>query len=108
MRVQSIHDFTGWFDTVLTTPRSQVAMMRLAPGKETGPRAESHPRSDQVLLVLEGAVDGEVDGSPVSLSKDQFLVIPAGTPHRFYNPHSKPALTFNVYALPAYPAETQE
>jgi mannose-6-phosphate isomerase-like protein (cupin superfamily) len=31
-------------------------------------------------------------------------LIPAGTPHRFTNKARKPAVTFNVYAPPEYPA----
>ena len=32
------------------------------------------------------------------------LVIPAGVKHRFTNRGNKPAVTFNVYSPPAYPA----
>lgn len=82
-------------------------MMTLTEGQETGPQPESHPVSDQVLLVLEGTLEGEVNGVPVNLTEGQFLVIPAGSPHRFCNRRSTPALTFNVYAPPAYPPETK-
>lgn len=107
MKPQSVHDFQEWFETLHTTARSQVAMMRLDPGRETGKSAESHPHSDQALLVLEGAVKGEVEDKSVQLAQGEFIVIPAGARHRFYNESDQPALTFNVYALPAYPPETK-
>jgi mannose-6-phosphate isomerase-like protein (cupin superfamily) len=106
MKPQSVHNFKEWFETLHTTAQSQVAMMRLNPGQESGDSAESHLGSDQVLLVLEGTLQGEVAGECISLSKGEFITIPADTPHRFYNSSVTPALTFNVYAPPAYPTHT--
>lgn len=107
MKPQSVYDFQQWFETLHTTEKSQVAMMRLDPGCSTGDTAEAHPDSDQVLLVLEGKIKGDVDAQAVVLSQGEFVVIPAKAPHRFYNDFAESALTFNVYALPAYPPETK-
>lgn len=107
MKPQSVHNFKEWFETLHTTDKSQVAMMRLNPGDETGVEAESHTHSDQVLLVLEGQVKGEVGNEEVALKKGEFVTIPADRPHRFYNDSNESALTFNVYAPPAYPPETK-
>lgn len=108
MQSHSIHDFQEWFQVIQTTERCQVAMMELPPGQATGDKAEAHPESEQVLLVIEGAVQGEVDGKQVSVDKGQFVIIPAKTPHRFVNDGPETALTFNVYAGPAYPANAKE
>jgi hypothetical protein len=42
-----------------TTPRSQTAVMNLAPGKMSGDEAEAHLKSDQIVIVRndEGAAE---------------------------------------------------
>jgi mannose-6-phosphate isomerase-like protein (cupin superfamily) len=107
MQPRSVHDFQDWFQVLETTERSQVAMMELAPGQATGDEAEAHDQSDQVLLVMTGAVKGEIAGETVSIGQGQFVIIPAGTKHRFSNEGPEPALTFNVYAGPVYPPNTK-
>lgn len=82
-------------------------MMELAPNQATGDEAEAHPESDQVLLVIEGAIHGEIDGDYIALGRGEFVVIPANTKHRFFNESPEPALTFNVYSAPAYPPDTK-
>lgn len=90
-----------------TSKRSQTAMMRLAPGKSTGKKAEAHKNSDQVLLMLSGKLSGRVGGKIVRLEKGDVLLIPAGAPHRFNNPGKRAAVTFNVYSPPEYPPGTK-
>lgn len=99
---ENVHQFGDWFEIMTETSRSQVAMMRLDAGKASGDHPESHPRSDQILLVLEGEVEGEIAAERRVLKKGEFVLIAAGTPHRFVNKGPKTALTFNVYAPPAY------
>ncbi len=107
MTPRNVHDFQEWFEILQTTGKSQVAMMRLDVGQATGEKPEEHPESDQILLVLEGHVSGTIGDQNVVLDQGQFVVIPAATPHRFVNESEKPALTFNVYAPPAYPPDTK-
>lgn len=78
-------------------------MMTLAPGDETGRKAEAHKKSDQILLVLSGKLSGTVGPETVELKKGDVLLIRAGVPHRFRNPGRKKAVTFNVYSPPEYP-----
>ena len=80
-------------------------MMTLAPGKSSGNKAEAHENSDQVLLLLEGELTGEVGNEQANLKQGDMIVIPAGVKHRFTNRAAKPAVTFNVYSPPAYPAD---
>ena len=103
MNVTNIERATEWFEVLQTTGRSQTAMMTLEPGAATGEKAEAHEKSDQVLLVLEGELIGEVGDERPRLSKGDVIVIEAGTKHRFANASDKPARTFNVYSPPAYP-----
>jgi mannose-6-phosphate isomerase-like protein (cupin superfamily) len=107
MNVTNIGRAAEWFQVLQTTKRSQTAMMTLEPGAASGEKAEAHEESDQVLLMLEGELIGEVGDERPRLKKGDVIVIEAGTKHRFANASDKPALTFNVYSPPAYPAETK-
>jgi len=107
MNVTNIGRATDWFQVLQTTSRSQTAMMTLEPGAATGEKAEAHNDSDQVLLVLEGELIGEVGDQRPRLKKGDVIVIEAGTKHRFANASDKPAVTFNVYSPPAYPPKAK-
>jgi mannose-6-phosphate isomerase-like protein (cupin superfamily) len=104
MNVTNISEAKGWFEVLQTGERSQTAMMTLAPGDATGDKAEAHEKSDQVLLILGGELTGEVGDQRPHLKKGDVIIIPAGVKHRFVNRAKKPAVTFNVYSPPAYPA----
>jgi mannose-6-phosphate isomerase-like protein (cupin superfamily) len=104
MDVTNIDNAKEWFEVLQTGERSQTAMMTLAPGKSTGEKAEAHEKSDQVLLMLEGELTGQVGNDHPDLKKGDVIIIPAGAKHRFINRTAKPAVTFNVYSPPAYPA----
>jgi mannose-6-phosphate isomerase-like protein (cupin superfamily) len=107
MDVRNVREATAWFEVLQTHPRSQTAMMTLQPGDTTGEKAEAHEKSDQVLLVLDGQLGGEVGNERPTLEKGDVIVVPAGTKHRFVNRGQRPAVTFNVYSPPAYPPETK-
>jgi len=104
MDVTNIDRATDWFEVLQTSERSQTAMMTLAPGDSTGDKAEAHKKSDQVLLMFDGELTGEVGDEHPRLKKGDVIIIPAGVKHRFTNRAAKPAVTFNVYSPPAYPA----
>ena len=103
MNVANIGSAIEWFQVLQTTERSQTAMMTLEPGAATGEKAEAHEKSDQVLLVMEGELIGEVGDERPRIKKGDVIIIEAGTKHRFANASDKPAVTFNVYSPPAYP-----
>ena len=104
MNVTNISDAKDWFEVSQTGERSQTALMTLAPGDATGDKAEAHEKSDQVLLILKGELTGDVGDQRPHLKKGDVLIIPAGAKHRFVNRAMKPAVAFNVYSPPAYPA----
>ncbi len=104
MNVTNISEAKDWFEVLQTGERSQTAMMTLAPGDATGDKAEAHEKSDQVLLMLDGELTGEVGDQRPHLKKGDVIIIPAGVKHRFVNRARKSAVTFNVYSPPAYPA----
>ena len=99
----NINEAKGWFEVLQTSERSQTAVMTLAPGKSSGEKAEAHEESDQVLLILEGELTGEVGGEHLSLKKGDVIMVPSGVKHRFTNRMQTRAVTFNVYSPPAYP-----
>ncbi|HST31495.1 MAG TPA: cupin domain-containing protein [Chthoniobacterales bacterium] len=100
--MSNISEATEWFEVLQTSERTQTAIMTLKPGDESGPTAEAHDKSDQVLLMLEGELNGEVGEERPRLQKGDIILIPAGTRHRFTNHGSQSAITFNVYSPPAY------
>jgi len=102
MEIINIGEAREWFEVLQTSERSQTAMITLALGDATGARAEAHEKSDQVLLMLDGELTGEVGDQHPNLKKGDVIIIPAGVKHRFVNRAAKPAVTFNVYSPPAY------
>src|SRR5438309_11477150 len=107
MNVTNIDRATEWFQVLQTTKRSQTAIMRLEPGAATGEKAEAHEKSDQVLLMVEGELIGEVGDERPRLKKGDVIIVKAGTKLRFANASGKVAVTFNVYSPPAYPPDTK-
>jgi mannose-6-phosphate isomerase-like protein (cupin superfamily) len=102
MDIKNINDVSDWFKVLQTTKRTQTAVMILKPGKSSGSEPEGHKDSDQVLLVLEGEVEGEIGDETVTMKKGDVVVIPAGTKHQFTNRSSADVLTFNTYSPPEY------
>ena len=103
MDVTNINKAKEWFEVLQTSEQSQTAMMTLAPEDSTGAKAEAHKNSEQVLLLLDGELTGEVGDDRPTLRKGDVIIIAAGVKHRFTNRGRKAAVTFNVYAPPAYP-----
>jgi mannose-6-phosphate isomerase-like protein (cupin superfamily) len=101
-------DIDHWFKVLQTTSRSQTAVMNLAPGKMSGDEAEAHPKSDQILVVLEGEVVAEVGDERAKMRAGDMVVIPAGIRHRFRNDAKKAVRTVSVYAPPTYPPDAEE
>jgi len=77
--------------------------MTLKPHDESSEEMNTHDKSDQVVLVLEGEIEAEVGKVKRMLKKGDTCIIPAGTPHRLTNPGSRQAVTFSVYSPPEYP-----
>ena len=102
MEIKNIREAGDWFEVLQTTKRTQTAMMTLKPGKSSGSKPEGHKKSDQVLLVLEGEVRGEIGEDTVTMRKGDVIIIPAGTKHKFINRSSADVVTFNTYSPPEY------
>jgi len=80
----------------------QTAVMVLDSGEESGPLGNEHPQSEQVLYVVQGLVEAEVDGKHFTMAPGDSVIVPNGAPHRFVNRTMDRVVTFNVYAPKAY------
>jgi len=100
--MKNIREVSDWFDVLQTTARTQIAMMTLKPGQSSGSEQEGHKNSDQVLLVLDGEVEGEIGDNTITMREGDVVIIPAGTKHKFGNRSSADAVTFNTYSPPEY------
>lgn len=107
MKISNIHQAKQWFEVLQTTDRTQAAVMRLDPGKATGEHAEAHEKSEQLLLLLEGALAAEIGSERLAMNTGDMMIIPAGVKHKFSNPGTTVAITFNTYFPPEYPADAK-
>lgn len=105
MKIANIKEATEWFEVLQTTERCQTAVMRLSRGQATGDAPESHEKSEQVMLLLEGDLLADIGSKHSKIKAGDVVIIPAGVKHKFTNIGDKTALTFNVYAPPAYSAD---
>jgi mannose-6-phosphate isomerase-like protein (cupin superfamily) len=108
MKVAHTKTVRRFFKVLQTSRKSQTAMMTLKPGQDSGPKGTDHPKSEQVLLVLKGSVVAEVRRTKRTLKPGDAVIVPAGAAHRFSNRGKTSALTFNVYAPPAYDEDEEE
>lgn len=97
-----------FFKVLQTGKRTQTAMMTLQPGEESGPMGNDHPQSEQVLFVVRGQLVAEIGTKRRTLKAGDSVHVPLRARHRFVNKSKRPAVTFNVYAPPAYAANEEE
>ncbi len=102
MDKRNIAETQSSFSVLQTDENSQTAVMILEPGSWSGEKANEHPSSEQTLLVIEGEVVAEIGDEREVLKKGDVVIVPQRAKHRFGNESAKTAITFNVYAPPAY------
>jgi mannose-6-phosphate isomerase-like protein (cupin superfamily) len=102
MSATNIRDSKSWFDVLETAQHCQTAVMTLGPGEESGPKQNEHPLSEQVLYLVEGELEAEIGDRRLTMRAGDSVIVGTQTPHRFSNRSDRPAITFNVYAPPAY------
>lgn len=101
MHPLSLNTFKGeFFKIIHTTDKSQVGVMTLSAGQDSGP--EERHEGDQVVYIIEGAVEIEVNREPRKLSAGMVVTIPANAQHHIYNRSSRAAFLLSVYAPPSY------
>jgi len=76
MTKANILEASNWFEVLLTARRTQVAVMRLEAGGVSSESLNTHAESDQVLLVLEGAVRAEIGSEKGELVRGTWSLFP--------------------------------
>lgn len=84
------------------TKQSQMAIMVLQPGEDSGEYGNEHPESDQIMVVLEGQAEATVNDEELTLDMNDVLLIAAGEPHQIRCRGKSPLRTINFYSPPAY------
>ncbi|HKU68133.1 MAG TPA: cupin domain-containing protein [Candidatus Baltobacteraceae bacterium] len=102
MSVLNARKSESWFAVLQTGELSQTAVMSIGPGEESGRKKNEHPQSEQVLYVIEGELYAEIGERSFTLRAGDSTIVRRNVAHRFCNRTQYPALTFNVYAPPAY------
>lgn len=105
MNLANLGQSSDFFEVLQTTDRSQTAVMTLGPGGASSGEPNIHPKSDQVVLLVEGELTAEIGGEKRRMRAGDIVIVPAGTPHKFTNSGSAEAKAFSTYAPPAYPAK---
>src|ERR1043166_1477719 len=98
MSVSNIDTATEWFEVLQTGERSQTAIMTLRPGRSTGEKPEAHEKSDQVLLVLKGELEGEIGNERPQLREGNVSTVPGGVKLRFVNRGERDPFPLTVYS----------
>ncbi len=105
MKLTRIFQAGSGFKVLETTERSQTGLLTLEAGESSSDDPSVHQDSDQVLVVLQGEVTAEIAAESAVLKSGDAVVVPAKTPHKFSNRGEERAVTFSVYAKPAFPAD---
>jgi mannose-6-phosphate isomerase-like protein (cupin superfamily) len=89
-------------EVLFTGALSQLVVMSLQPGEETG--LKTHPATDQFIRVEEGEGKAILQGAEYKLRDGSAIIIPAGTDHNIINTCSKKALKlYTIYTPPEHP-----
>lgn len=102
MRKISVREAKGEFFKILgETDKTQVGVMTLAPGRDSGPE-EVHEKSDQIVYIIEGKALVEINHQKEELSAGELVIIPAGSQHHLYNSGTTDLFFLTIYAPPEY------
>ena len=105
MKLSHIFDEGTGFKVLITTERSQTGLLTLDAGEASSDKPSTHQESDQVLVVLRGEVTAKIGDENALLKVGDAVTVPAKTPHTFTNHGKERAVTFSVYAKPAFPPD---
>ena len=81
MKLTHIFEAGSGFKILETTKRSQTGLLTLEPGEASSDEPSVHDESDQVLVVLQGMVTGEIGRERKEMKVGDAVVVAAGTPH---------------------------
>lgn len=89
-----------WLSTPELTggERFSAGVVKLEPGK--GHERHTHPESDEILYVVRGEGEQEVDDETRDIATGDMVFIPEGVEHGTVNTGWEPLILFAVYAPP--------
>ncbi|AAV48372.1 MULTISPECIES: cupin domain-containing protein [Haloarcula] len=89
-----------WLSTPEVTggERFSAGVVKLEPGK--GHERHTHPESDEILYVVRGEGEQEVDDETRDIATGDMVFIPEGVEHGTVNTGWEPLILFAVYAPP--------
>lgn len=89
-----------WMSTPEVTDgeRFSAGVVKLEPGK--GHERHTHPESDEILYVVRGEGEQEVDDETRDIATGDMVFIPEGVEHGTVNTGWEPLVLFAVYAPP--------
>ncbi len=105
MKLTHIFQAGTGFRVLETTECSQTGLLTLEANESSSDDPSVHEKSDQVLIVLQGELTAEIGEERALMKVGDAVVVPAKTPHKFINTGEERAVTFSVYALPAFPRD---
>lgn len=88
MSVPNVRESKSRFSVLQTGELSQTAVMTIGPGEESGPKANEHPQSEQVLYVIEGELHAEIGERSFTMRAGDSTIVRREAAHRFTNPRS--------------------
>lgn len=101
MKIENINKFKGDFFKVLgQTDLSQIAVMTIEPGKDSGPE-EIHS-GDQIVYIVEGTAKVEINKEVSEMKKGDVAIIPKGAQHHIYNSGNEDLFFLTMYSPPQY------
>ncbi len=97
---QAARDNQAFRREVMTGEHEQVVVMTIPPGGEIG--EEVHPTTDQVLAIVDGEGEAQLDDVSSGVGPNDLVFVRAGTKHNFINNGDVPLRLITVYAPPAH------
>lgn len=88
------------FRILSQTDKVQVGVMTIEPGGDSGPE-EIH-QADQIIYIIEGRAEVELDNYDFTLQAGHALIIPAGSQHHIQNKTDGTLFFMTIYAPPEY------
>jgi mannose-6-phosphate isomerase-like protein (cupin superfamily) len=101
MKKLKINEFKGsFFEILQTTKKSQIAVMTIKPGGDSG--ADGKHNGDQIVYVIEGEGKIKLPEEELKLSKGELAIIPEKTDHLVINTGKSDLFFLTIYAPPEY------
>ena len=89
------------------TPRFNLSIITMAPGKE-GPPSHAHTDEDDSFLVLDGEMVFVLGDEEVRAPAGTFVLVPPGVEHTFRNPLDVPVRIANIHAPAGFDLRLRE